>query len=170
MNTNEHEYYFRSDKLFGFHFLASICEYSCSFVAKMLSRAGQRPQTTKSVSTSELKTVFSFPDPVGFCGSEFMAASMIDWWRLARCRSRRRLILSSSARGSTPWLRSSKPRPRNLPIGTAPVCLSLSVSDRRLQIARRVLQSSQLTLSDSVMVLGRHGGSPCVNTNSGAYV
>jgi len=50
MNTNEHEYYFRSDKLFGRAFLASIREYSCSFVAKILSRAGQRPQTTKSVS------------------------------------------------------------------------------------------------------------------------
>jgi hypothetical protein len=48
--TNEHEYYFRSDKLFGCNFLASIREYSGSFVAKILSRAGQQPQTTKSVS------------------------------------------------------------------------------------------------------------------------
>jgi hypothetical protein len=53
--TNEHEYYFRSDKLFGRHFLASIYEYSCSFVAKILSRAVRRPQTTKFVSTSKIK-------------------------------------------------------------------------------------------------------------------
>src|SRR5215510_6161456 len=55
MNTNEHEYYFRSDKLFGCHILASIRGYSCSFVAKILFRAGQRPQTTKSVSARRLK-------------------------------------------------------------------------------------------------------------------
>jgi hypothetical protein len=39
-------------KLFGCHFLASIREYSCSFVAKILFRAGRRPQTTKPVSFS----------------------------------------------------------------------------------------------------------------------
>jgi hypothetical protein len=55
MNTNEHEYYFRSDKLFGCNFLASIREYWCSLVAKILSRAGQRPQTTKSVSASKVE-------------------------------------------------------------------------------------------------------------------
>src|SRR5262245_4018506 len=47
--TNEHEYYFRSDKLFGCHFLASIREYSCSFVAKILSGAGQRPHTYQEI-------------------------------------------------------------------------------------------------------------------------
>src|SRR5882672_1791833 len=36
MNTNEHEYYFRSRKLFGYRFPASIREDSCSFVAKIL--------------------------------------------------------------------------------------------------------------------------------------
>src|SRR5262245_28054470 len=40
MNTNEHEYYFRSDKLFCSHFLASIREHSCSFVAKILPGPG----------------------------------------------------------------------------------------------------------------------------------
>src|SRR5215510_4876220 len=40
MNTNEHEYYFRSDKLFYRHFLASFREYSCSFVAKILPGPG----------------------------------------------------------------------------------------------------------------------------------
>src|SRR5262245_52389414 len=46
MNTNEHEYYFRSDKLFCRHFLAFIREYSYSFVAKILPGpgAGQKPQ------------------------------------------------------------------------------------------------------------------------------
>jgi len=44
--TNEHEYYFRSDKLFCGHFLASIREYSCSFVAKILPGPGngRKPQ------------------------------------------------------------------------------------------------------------------------------
>jgi hypothetical protein len=59
--TNEHEYSFRSDKLFGCHFLASIREYSCSFAAKILSRAGQRPQTTKSVSTRKIKRTHATP-------------------------------------------------------------------------------------------------------------
>src|SRR5262245_21999337 len=57
MNTNEHEYDFRSDKLFGCHFLAPIREYSCSFVAKILSRAGQQPQTTKSVSARKVLSI-----------------------------------------------------------------------------------------------------------------
>src|SRR5215510_11550751 len=55
MNTNEHEYNFRSDKLFGCNFLASIREYSCSFVAKILSWAGRRPQTTISVSARKIQ-------------------------------------------------------------------------------------------------------------------
>src|SRR5215510_4581336 len=56
MNTNEHEYYFRPDKSSSCHFLASIREYSCAFVAKILSRAGRRPLTIKSVSTSNLQS------------------------------------------------------------------------------------------------------------------
>jgi len=46
MNRNEHEYYFRSDKLLGCNFLASIREYSCSFVAKIFPGpgAGIKPQ------------------------------------------------------------------------------------------------------------------------------
>src|SRR5215510_6267153 len=60
MNTNEHEYYFWSDKLFGRHLLAPIRDYSCSFVAKILSMAGQRPQTTKSVSAGKAKTHIGF--------------------------------------------------------------------------------------------------------------
>src|SRR5262249_45141948 len=36
MNTNEHEYYFWPCKLFGLHFMVSIREDSCSFVAEIL--------------------------------------------------------------------------------------------------------------------------------------
>ena len=62
--ANEHEYYFRSDKLFVCHFLSSIRVHSCSFVAKILSRAVQRPQTTKSVSTSSFQNDLSQIKPL----------------------------------------------------------------------------------------------------------
>src|SRR5882672_7654244 len=42
--TNEHEYYLRSRKLFGRHFLASIREDSCSFVAKILFLKSDNPR------------------------------------------------------------------------------------------------------------------------------